>query len=66
MKIMLLLILLSLLLAAGFLLVYLWAARQGQFDDDYTPSVRILFDDKAPEQQDNHTMITAKNNDELT
>lgn len=55
MKIMLLLILLSLLLAAGFLLAYLWAARQGQFDDDYTPSVRILFDDKAPEQQDNHT-----------
>ncbi len=35
----------SLLLAAGFLLVYLWAARDGQFDDDYTPSVRILFDD---------------------
>jgi cbb3-type cytochrome oxidase maturation protein len=45
MKIMLLLILMSLLLAAGFLLVYLWAARDGQFDDDYTPSVRILFDD---------------------
>lgn len=66
MKIMLLLILLSLLLAAGFLLVYLWAARQGQFDDDYTPSVRILFDDNAPEQQDNHTTIAAKNNDELT
>ena len=50
MKIMLLLILLSLLLAAGFLLVYLWAARNGQFDDGYTPSVRILFDDKIPEQ----------------
>jgi cbb3-type cytochrome oxidase maturation protein len=45
MKIMLLLILFSLALAAGFLLVYLWAARNGQFDDDYTPSVRILFDE---------------------
>ena len=45
MKIMLLLILISLLLAAGFLLVYLWAAGNGQFDDEYTPSVRILFDD---------------------
>lgn len=44
MKIMLLLILLSLLLAAGFLLAYLSAARNGQFDDDYTPSVRMLFD----------------------
>lgn len=48
MKIMLLLILFSLTLAAGFLLVYLWAARNGQFDDDYTPSVRILFDDPIP------------------
>ncbi len=66
MKIMLLLILLSLLLAAGFLLVYLWAARQGQFDDDYTPSVRILFDDKTPEQEENRTTVTAKNNEELT
>jgi cbb3-type cytochrome oxidase maturation protein len=47
MKIMLLLILLSLILAAGFLLVYLWAARDGQFDDDYTPAVRILFDDET-------------------
>ena len=48
MKIMLLLILFSLTLAAGFLLVYLWAARNGQFDDDYTPAVRILFDEPAP------------------
>ena len=45
MKIMLLLILLSLAIAAGFLLVYLWAARNGQFDDEYTPSIRMLFDE---------------------
>lgn len=55
MKIMLFLILLSLLLAAGFLLVYLWAARNGQFDDDYTPSVRMLFDDTIPEAINNDT-----------
>jgi cbb3-type cytochrome oxidase maturation protein len=55
MKIMLFLILISLLLAAGFLLVYLWAARSGQFDDDYTPSVRILFDDVTPVEEDSAT-----------
>lgn len=55
MKIMLLLILISLLLAAGFLLVYLWAARNGQFDDDYTPSVRMLFDDTKPAEENNTT-----------
>lgn len=51
MKIMLFLILVSLLLAAGFLLAYLRAARDGQFDDEYTPSVRMLFDDTVPAQK---------------
>ena len=50
MKIMLFLILVSLLLAAGFLLAYLRAARDGQFDDDYTPSIRMLFEDTSPVQ----------------
>lgn len=44
MKIMLFLILVSLLLAAGFLVAYLRASRNGQFDDDYTPAIRMLFD----------------------
>lgn len=45
---MVLLILISLLLAAGFLLAYLRAARDGQFDDEYTPAVRMLFDEPIP------------------
>ncbi|MEM1121897.1 MAG: cbb3-type cytochrome oxidase assembly protein CcoS, partial [Bacteroidota bacterium] len=24
---------------------FFWAVKSGQYDDDYTPSVRILFDD---------------------
>jgi cbb3-type cytochrome oxidase maturation protein len=48
MKIMLFLILVSLTVAAGFLLAYLFAARNGQFDDDHTPAIRILFDDDVP------------------
>lgn len=57
MTIMILLIFLSLLLAAGFLLAYLRAARDGQFDDEYTPAVRMLFDDQVPNEpvQDNTT-----------
>lgn len=35
----------SLLLATSFLVAFLWASKSGQFDDDYTPSVRILFDE---------------------
>ena len=36
----------SLLIAVGFLGAFFWAVRSGQYDDDYTPSVRILFDDE--------------------
>ncbi|MFH1196269.1 MAG: cbb3-type cytochrome oxidase assembly protein CcoS [bacterium] len=36
----------SLLVAGGFLIAYLWAVKSGQYDDKYTPSIRILFDDK--------------------
>lgn len=35
----------SLLVALGFLGGFLWAMRQGQYEDDYTPSVRMLFED---------------------
>jgi len=36
----------SILIAGCFLAAFLWNVRQGQFDDDYTPSIRILFDDE--------------------
>jgi cbb3-type cytochrome oxidase maturation protein len=51
MEIIFLLILISLLVAVGFLLAYLWAAKSGQFDDDYTPSVRMLFDNELVEPE---------------
>jgi cbb3-type cytochrome oxidase maturation protein len=36
----------SILVAAGFLIAFLWSVSNGQYDDDYTPSVRMLFDDE--------------------
>ena len=48
MKIMFFLIVLSLLVAVGFLIAFVWATRTGQFDDDYTPSIRMLFDNEKP------------------
>ena len=35
----------SLLVAVVFLFAFLWAVKNGQYEDRYTPSVRILFDD---------------------
>ena len=44
-----LLIPVSLLVAAGFLGLFLWAARSGQYDDTVTPSFRMLHDDGTTE-----------------
>jgi cbb3-type cytochrome oxidase maturation protein len=38
----------SLIVALGFLIAFLWSVKKGQYDDDYTPSVRILFDTNKP------------------
>jgi cbb3-type cytochrome oxidase maturation protein len=38
----------SIVVAASFLAAFLWSVKTGQYDDDYTPSVRMLFDDTKP------------------
>ncbi len=45
MSVFVILIITSVLVAAGFLAAFLWSVKSGQMDDDYTPSIRILFDD---------------------
>ncbi|MGB3585790.1 MAG: cbb3-type cytochrome oxidase assembly protein CcoS [Tunicatimonas sp.] len=51
MSVLILLIGVSLTVALVFLLAFLWASISGQYDDDYTPSVRMLFDDTTPTNQ---------------
>jgi cbb3-type cytochrome oxidase maturation protein len=36
----------TLLIAGGFLIAYIWSVRTGQFEDTTTPAMRILPDDK--------------------
>lgn len=45
MQIIFVLIGISILMALIFLVWFIWAVRSGQYEDDYTPSIRILFDD---------------------
>jgi cbb3-type cytochrome oxidase maturation protein len=40
------LISISILVAIGFFIAFIRAVKTGQYDDDYTPSVRMLFDDE--------------------
>ena len=39
----------SLMVAGSFLAAFIWSVGNGQFDDDYTPSIRILFDHPVKE-----------------
>jgi len=48
MSILLILILVSMGVAGGFVSAFIWAVRSGQYDDTYSPSVRVLFDERAP------------------
>ena len=40
------LISISIVVAIGFFIAFIIAVKSGQYDDDYTPSVRMLFDDE--------------------
>lgn len=46
MSVIYLLISISIIVAIGFFIAFIVAVKSGQYDDDYTPSVRILFDDE--------------------
>ncbi len=45
MNIIIFLIAISLIVAAGFLFAFFWAIKYNQFDDVHTPSMRILLED---------------------
>ena len=58
MSVIYLLISVSICVAICFFIAFIIAVKSGQYDDDYTPSVRMLFDDE--------TKITTKNNQSKT
>jgi len=45
MSVLFVLVIIGILVASVFLGAFIWAVRSGQFDDTYTPAIRILFDD---------------------
>ncbi|UZD22540.1 cbb3-type cytochrome oxidase assembly protein CcoS [Algoriphagus halophytocola] len=47
MEVIFLLIAISLILAGSFLFLFFKAMKSGQFEDNYTPSIRMLFDYKS-------------------
>lgn len=56
-----LLLFISIIVALVFLGAFLYSVRGGQFDDDYTPAVRILFDDAVESTDDKESQSTQIN-----
>lgn len=59
MDILYLMILCSVSLALIFLIVFIINVKKGQFEDDESPAVRILFDDES-KQNENHELNNEK------
>lgn len=47
-----------------FLGAYIWSVRSGQFEDKYTPSVRMLFDDKKRSKKTDPDDLSGNNDEE--
>lgn len=45
MSVLFVLILISGIIAAAFLVGFIWSVRSGQYDDTESPSIRMLFND---------------------
>lgn len=53
MEIIIVLVGFSITIALAFLVAFAWAVKSGQYDDTYTPSVRMLFSDTSTKQTTN-------------
>ena len=58
MSVIYLLITVSIFVAVLFLIAFIKAVKSGQYDDDYTPSVRMLFDDEIVKENPNKLIQT--------
>jgi len=48
MSVIIILLIASISVAALFLAAFIWSVKTGQYDDEVSPSIRILFDNKVP------------------
>lgn len=51
MNIIYMLLTLSVLVALIFFVAFIYSVRSGQYDDTYTPSVRMLFEDELVKEE---------------
>ena len=52
MNVLILLLIASITIAGIFLVAFLWSVKSGQYDDEVSPPMRMLFNDTAPKDKE--------------
>lgn len=66
MGVMYLLLAISIMVAVLFFIMFIISVRRGQYDDVYTPSVRMLFDDELVKEEDSNKKSKKDKNNKKT
>jgi cbb3-type cytochrome oxidase maturation protein len=51
----------SILIAIGFLVAFVWSVKKGQYEDVVSPSIRILFEDENNKNKVEANQTTSNN-----
>jgi cbb3-type cytochrome oxidase maturation protein len=60
MSVIYILLTISIVVAIIFFIAFIYAVKNGQYDDSYTPSVRMLFEDELVKEQPKKPIIKTK------
>ncbi|AUP80753.1 cbb3-type cytochrome oxidase assembly protein CcoS [Flavivirga eckloniae] len=60
MSVIYILLAISIIVAVVFFIAFIMAVKKGQYDDSYTPSVRMLFEDELIKENSEKTILTKK------
>lgn len=66
MSVIVILIAIGIIVAGGFLAAFIWAVKSGQYDDTYSPAVRMLFDDSKPVESEDTIIDSTKDSKSKT
>jgi cbb3-type cytochrome oxidase maturation protein len=60
MSVIYILLTISIIVAVVFFIAFIFAVKNGQYDDSYTPSVRMLFEDELIKENPKPSIKTNK------
>jgi cbb3-type cytochrome oxidase maturation protein len=65
MSVVIILVFVAILMAGAFLFAFIWSVKSGQYDDTYTPSVRMLFEDPPMKVNSDQSQLAEKSQENI-